>query len=207
MNLVSKYNIGEAAYLAKCRVTTKKIGCPDCKGTQRWKVITPTGSEFETYCGRCVAGNLYEDDLTYRVHEPVVEMVNIAKVYYENPPGKFKYLLGPMGATSGSVVEEDALFDTYEEAMAKARYVAHEANSTQSMMNTHRTKVFGSKYISMRILDWNLTKARDEAQKYLSVLHEIEYLLEDREPRDDNAEEELSVIKEIQEIFTKFNSE
>lgn len=124
--LQPKYEIGQLIFFARSTWGERKIKCPDCLGTKEWKVVCPSGEEFQHSCSTCshafyATGTVSEyDDL------PKVEALTVGSIQIntadEDP---VKYMCRETGVGSGSVYPETQLFATVEEAntFAKAEVI------------------------------------------------------------------------------------
>lgn len=114
-----KFNIGDTIYHLRISYAEKKIPCPDCLGTREWKVICPSGEEFQHCCNTCYAGwssssgyvRIYEDQIFIR------EMT-VGSVRYDSneKDNQFSYMCQETGVGSGSVYYQKDMFSTEEEA-------------------------------------------------------------------------------------------
>lgn len=198
MKIETKYNIGDTVYRAGVTTVQKSLECPDCNNTRVWRVETPTGSKFDVPCQRCCSSG-YRNELAYSIYEPVVETCKIAQVRYETPE-PVRYLIGPPGATSGWIVSEDSLFETWEEAERYANHLAARENEADNPVNRNRTeKMAPGSYFRMNIIAREVKKAKEEAATFRRICdHVWEELIEyESEESEDNP-----AIQKIKDVLT-----
>lgn len=118
--LKSKFSIGDSVYSCDVNWSQKHIPCPDCLGTGEWKVICPSGEEFQHGCNTCYGGfsgssgkvSLYED-------QAFIKNVTIGSIQYDSNDSDgnfFRYMCIETGVGTGRVYYEKNLFHTEEEA-------------------------------------------------------------------------------------------
>lgn len=130
----TKYSIGDVVYLASTTTERKQHPCPDCKGTKRWKALSPAGGEYSFACPRCSSSYRAGTDMSldYTASVPSVARLTIGSVRHDsNERGNrsaTSYMCRETGVGSGSVYDEARLFETETGAMAAAALMADEAN-------------------------------------------------------------------------------
>jgi hypothetical protein len=124
-----RYKIGDTVWRSYTEHTTEMLPCPDCLGTQTWKVITPAGTEMTAQCQRCenstyLRSNAKEDipSLSVRKWMPRVRSLTIGSILIDTSKDSdpVEYMCRETGIGSGSVYYESTLYSTREEALACA---------------------------------------------------------------------------------------
>lgn len=134
--LTTKYSIGDIVWRAGTTTERKQHPCPDCHGARKWKATSPAGGEYEFRCPRCSASYSSDHDmsLAYTASVPAVQRLTIGSIQYNTEPGSYdhgaRYMCRETGVGSGSVYNEDELFETEEaaEAAAKIKAAMQDAN-------------------------------------------------------------------------------
>lgn len=130
----TKYSIGDAVFLASTTTERKQHPCPDCKGTRRWKAFSPAGGEYSFTCPRCSGSYRANSDMSldYSSSVPSVRRLTIGSVRHDSNErsgrSQTTYMCHETGVGSGSVYDEDRLFETEAAAMAAATLMAAESN-------------------------------------------------------------------------------
>ncbi len=125
--LTTKYSIGDVVWRAGTTTERKQHPCPDCNETRKWKAISPAGGEYEFRCPRCAASYSSDQDmsLAYTASVPSVQRLTIGSIQYNTEPGSYdhgaRYMCRETGVGSGSVYNEDELFETEEAATVAAK--------------------------------------------------------------------------------------
>lgn len=116
---VPKYAIGDRVYFVSTNLTHKRLPCPDCLGSKKWRVVSPAGIECSTDCPRCK--RMFSDlpSLDVPCYESCVRSLTIGSIQintadYDGEP--VKYMCVETGVGSGSVYKESALFADGTEA-------------------------------------------------------------------------------------------
>jgi len=116
-----KYGIGDKVWGFGTDYVNKKLLCPDCLGTLKWRITFADGHSEETKCFTC--SRSYEGSLGYIPYsewQPTVRELTIGKLYgFED--GRARYMCEETGIGSGTVHDEKKLFSTKEEAEAAAQ--------------------------------------------------------------------------------------
>lgn len=124
-----KFKVGDTIFVPRYEQNNETIVCPDCNGTQKWKVVMNHG-EYEVKCQRC---SQYSSDKPFkRTYVPTVRAFVIRSMQYEthaytstgDRESRWTYYDG-MG--SGYVVREADATDDPIVARAKAEERAAEA--------------------------------------------------------------------------------
>lgn len=123
-----KYRLGQRVFHASEVSSAAKHPCPDCLGTQAWKIVTPAGMELEASCQRC--GSYTSNDipsLTYQTWVASVRPLTIGSVRIDTAAGRhgwndepISYMCVETGVGGGSVYYQGTLFATEEEAQVAA---------------------------------------------------------------------------------------
>jgi hypothetical protein len=133
---IPKFSMGQTVYYPGTTSVIERLTCPDCLGSQQWKVTTPAGTEMVTDCQRC-AGHSRIADLPRperRVYKPTVTKLTVGKISASTQPewgdeDLVRYMCSETGIGSGSVYSESHLFTTETEAMAAAEIKAAERSA------------------------------------------------------------------------------
>lgn len=156
--LTTKYSIGDVVYFASTVAESKRHPCPDCKGERKWKATSPAGGEYEFSCPRCSAQYNSDRDLMldYSALVPSVSRLTIGSIQVNTAKGSHdegaRYMCCETGVGSGSVYNEDRLFETEEEATRKAQALADGQNVSVEWIVRLYDK-------SLRISDYQLENA------------------------------------------------
>lgn len=156
--LTTKYSVGDTVYWAGTVSTRKQHPCPDCKGARKWKAVSPAGSEYEFSCPRCSAQYNSDRDLTldYSAYVPLVNKLTVGSIQVNTAPGSYdtgnRYMCLETGVGSGSVYDEDRLFETDDEAMQAAQGLADGQNVSVEWI----VKLYDK---SLKISDYQLENA------------------------------------------------
>lgn len=154
----TKYGVGDVVFLATTMRERKQHPCPDCKGTRRWKALSPAGGEYSFACPRCSGSYRANDDMSldYSSSAPAVQRLTIGSVRHNSDERHGRspttYMCLETGVGSGSIYDEDRLFDTEAAAMAAATLMASEANQTTSWIVKQYDK-------SLKISDYQIENA------------------------------------------------
>lgn len=200
----TKYSVGDVVYFASTVSTRKKHECPDCKGTKKWTAQSPAGGEFEFACPRCSASYQSDRDLSldYTAYDPSVGRLTIGSVQVNTAPGAYdhgtRYMCVETGIGSGSIYNEDRLFETEAEAKAAAQAMADEQNTT-----TEWIVQLYNKTLSLR--DYEIESAKlklaEEAKgRAGSMLWNLGYLFDQIEEASDKHE-----ILELVEFYRNYD--
>lgn len=128
-SIETKFALGDRVYHASTHLTTKQHPCPDCKGSQKWKAISPAGAEYDFSCPRCSASFQSNSDLSlrYQAFAPAVATLTIGSIRVDTADERgHSYMCVETGVGSGSVYYERDMFSTHEEAMTVAQLKAAE---------------------------------------------------------------------------------
>ena len=120
-----KYKIGDKVWYGTTHGTTKRLPCPDCLDTKKWKAIAPAGNEYEFSCPRCGGGyhGKHELSLDYAVYEPYVRQLTIGSIRTDSEAKieeQVSYMCNETGVGNGSVYYQPLLHDTEESARIHA---------------------------------------------------------------------------------------
>lgn len=132
--ITTKYSVGDTVYHGATKTVRKRHSCPDCLGTQKWKATSPAGSEYEFSCPRCSAQYNADRDLMldYSAFVPFVNKLTIGSIQVNTAPFSYdsgnRYMCLETGVGSGSVYDEDKLFETEEDATRAAQALADVQN-------------------------------------------------------------------------------
>lgn len=178
----TKYSVGDVVYFASTISTRKQHDCPDCLGSRKWSATSPAGGEFEFACPRCSASYQSDRDLSldYTAYEPTAGRLTIGSIQVNTAPGAYdhgnRYMCVETGIGSGSVYNEDRLFETEAEALAAAQSMADEQNATTEWVVAQYNKTLSlSDY---QIESAKLKLAEDAARDARSSLWNLGYLFE-----------------------------
>jgi hypothetical protein len=160
----TKYSIGDVVYFATTTKERRRHACPDCLGSEKWSVTSPAGTEYSIACPRCTRGYLADRDLSldYTVYAPVVTRLTIGSVQFNSAAGSYdsgtRYMCTETGVGSGSIYDEDRLFETEEGAHAAATVIAARDNANTGWV----AKLYDR---SLEISDYQLSDAKIQLAK------------------------------------------
>jgi hypothetical protein len=200
--ITTKYSVGETVFRAATIASRKQHPCPDCLGTRKWKAISPAGTEYEFGCPRCAASYNSDRDLQldYSAYVPSVERLTIGSIQVNTAPFSYdtgnRYMCRETGVGSGSVYNEDDLFETEDAATLAAQLKADEQNATVKWI----VKLYDK---SLKISDYQLDSAalklaaqqKSRASSMLWNLGELFGRIEEADDKDAI----LEAVKEYQE--------
>jgi hypothetical protein len=133
--LEPKFAKGQMVWFVSNTRSHASLPCPDCLGSKKWRVETPSGHTYEAACQRCCGGFVYArhdevPSLAYDVIAPAVGSMVVTGVeirsrgtFGEDDAARTTYWAGSGGRT------EDQLFATEAEAMAVAEVEAAALNA------------------------------------------------------------------------------
>jgi hypothetical protein len=156
--ITTKYSVGDTVFRAGTVSSRKQHPCPDCLGSRKWKATSPAGTEYEFGCPRCAAAYNSDRDLQldYQAYVPSVEQLTIGSIQVNTAPFSYdagnRYMCRETGVGSGSVYNEDDLFETEEAATIAAQMKADEQNATVQWV----VKLYDK---SLKISDYQLESA------------------------------------------------
>ena len=181
-----RFQIGQTVWMPVTEATSEQLPCPDCLGSQTWKVLTPAGTEMTTRCQRCTrdaflrtpAAEAIPSLMVYkylgRAHRLTVGSVRIDTADTDNP---VEYMCVETGVGSGSIYYERKLFPTEEEALqvAEAEAALKTVEVTQRPDQLAARK-WGNITVNFagRMADWmSVYNAWDVARHHRETLDEI----------------------------------
>jgi len=132
----TKYSVGDVVYCAGTTTERKQHDCPDCKGSRKWRAISPAGKDYEFDCPRCSASYNADRDLMieYSAYKPVVHRRTIGSIQINTHRGSHdegnRYMCIETGVGSGTVYDEGRLFPSEDEALEAAQVLAASQNNT-----------------------------------------------------------------------------
>lgn len=192
--ITTKYAIGDTVFHAWTHITKGQHECPDCKGSNKWKAVSPAGKEYEFNCPRCSAS--YNSDrellLDYPMHTASVRQLTIGSVRIDTASDRrAEYMCVETGVGSGSIYNEADLFPTREEAERVADAKAKVANTTTPWIAKQYDKSFTvSDY---QLENAALKEARDIRNKHRAKIEMLFYDLRGAQS-----------IDEVKDILDKF---
>jgi hypothetical protein len=200
--ITTKYSVGDTVFRAGTTSVRKQHPCPDCKGARKWKATSPAGGVYEFACPRCASSYNSDRDLQldYSAYVPSVEQLTIGSIQVNTAPMSYdtgnRYMCRETGIGSGSVYNEDDLFETEEAATQSAQFKANEKNTTVEWI----VKLYNK---SLAISDYQLDSAalklaKQEKSRASSMIWNIGDLFGRIEDADDK-DAILEAIKEYRE--------
>lgn len=172
-SIETKFAVGDRVYHASTHLTTKQHPCPDCKGAQKWKAISPAGAEYQFPCPRCCASFQSNSDLSlrYQAFAPAVSTLTIGSIRVDTADERgHSYMCVETGVGSGSVYYEKDMFSTREEAMTAAQLKAAEKDKGLDWV----AKLYDK---TLSLSDYEMSSAEREAnraahsEKMISILN------------------------------------
>lgn len=182
---IPKYRVGQTIYRATCERSTEPQKCPDCGGSQKWFVTTPSGSMWETGCQRCTG---YHRTLELiPVWVPVVVPMVIRSVEVRSTPmweDRDLVVYYERPSCSGYVVEERDVITDEAAAMAAAQALA--ATKTAELHEAEGKKIARARELNaLTIHDEKIRKAEHDARDAMhqgrELRERIEALAKNRE--------------------------
>lgn len=197
--LTTKYSVGDTVFRAGTVSERKQHPCPDCLGSRKWTAASPAGTEYQFPCPRCSAQYNSDRDLQldYSAFVPSVERLTIGSIQVNTAPGSYdtgnRYMCRETGIGSGSVYNEDDLFETEEAATLAAQLKANEQNTTVEWL----VKLYDR---SLRISDYQLESAALKlAAKEKSRASLMLWNLSDLFGRIEDADDKEAILEAIKE--------
>lgn len=160
-SIQTKFAIGDVVYYASTYPTTKQHPCPDCKGEQKWKAVSPAGTEYEFACPRCCASFQSNSDLSlrYQAFAPTVSRLTIGSIRVDTADERgHSYMCVETGIGSGSVYYERDMFTSEEEALTVATLKAAEKDKGVEWV----AKLYDK---TLSLSDYEMVNAEREANK------------------------------------------
>jgi hypothetical protein len=115
-----KFEVGQKVINVRVTWSERKVACPDCLGKRAWRVLAPSGEEWEVPCNTCVRGwsssgtvSEYGDRITQATL--TIGSVRIDTASRSNP---VTYMCEETGVGTGTVHDERDMFATQAEADA-----------------------------------------------------------------------------------------
>ena len=119
------YNIGDKVWYAQRKAVERQELCPDCFGQRALTVIKGDGSQVSIGCVACVRGFDYATGYV-NWHGHVVDVAEVVIEKVELTPDKVEY-----GFRNCYHADQSCMFDTKEEAEARALELAEEHNQEE----------------------------------------------------------------------------
>lgn len=180
-DIKTKFAVGDVVWAASVDRETKKLPCPDCKDSRKWKAVSPAGAEHEINCPRCSTNYMGNSDLrlTYSVATPRVRKLTVGSVEYHSVgfgggPPETKYMCHETGIGSGQVYNDDDLYTSEEAALARANVLAKLADEVSIKGDTYW-------HGRLEVSDYQLCDAQYEAVKrdLRKLQDDVRWLLSD----------------------------
>jgi hypothetical protein len=138
-----KFAIGDVVWRAGTVTSEEVHPCPDCKGSRKWKAVSPVGTEVDIECPRCKGRGA----LGLRSVSPFVSKLTLGQVRMEWPksphsdsPSPFQYMARETGIGSGNLYYETDLFEAEEQARDIADLRAAKARADLDEQEPERVK-------------------------------------------------------------------
>lgn len=167
----TKFSIGDVVYKAWTTTVSKQHPCPDCKGSRKWKAVSPAGGEYEFPCPRCAARFMSNRDLSldYSEFAPSVHKLTIGSVRVDtsSQDRPVEYMCRETGIGSGTIHDQADLFPTEEEAMRAAELKAKAQNSTTEWVVKQYDK-------SLSLSDYEIENAALKSAKDQKIRHSVD---------------------------------
>lgn len=149
MKIDVKYNVGDTVWVAADEVVTKQRTCPDCNGTKKWLVHTPSSEEFQVDCQTCRRGWTSTGVLSYseRIALPWEGTIGSVRIDTNAKTAPVNYMLNETGVGSGTIWPEDRLYSSEEEAQAAAEalvavWAAEERQTREQQAKNSRSSFY-----------------------------------------------------------------
>lgn len=171
MHIETKYSIGDTVYYAGVATITKKMDCPDCKGTHKWKAIAPSGAEYEFNCPRCSDRYVTRElSLKYQQYEPAIRALTIGSVRTDSndkPEERNSYMCEETGVGGGTVYYEQDLWNTEERATVRAWEIANQRNKEPEIAERY------NQALSVSAHDLRDLRSKMSRQELVDVRHKF----------------------------------
>lgn len=147
---MTKFNIGDKAWLATREHKKIYVKCPDCLGTGVLTVRFADGKEVSINCATCGQGfNPPTGQVSYYQYQPTVREVTICGINSKLDKTEYYFDVN-------HYMDESSFFATKEEAEAKAKELADKAtldemNALNAKEKPTRTWAFNACYYRERI--------------------------------------------------------
>lgn len=174
---IPRFQIGQTVFSPGTRFTDERHDCPDCLGERRWKATTPAGDELELQCLRCQGqGVLKRPNFIPATRKLTIGSVRIDT--HVNPgwgQTNVQYMCDETGIGSGTVYNEDRLFESEDLAdaesgrMAEKQTVEHEARAEK---DTGIQRAYAHKFFDLRTEEERQAKRKAENERD-DILQEI----------------------------------
>lgn len=114
-----RYGIGDKVFDAGVNPSVRRVTCPDCLDTRKWKARTPAGELLDFDCPRCQ----WQHEGQPLIHEwtPIVRLLTIGSIKFDSTSNSTSYMCVETGIGSGRVYAQDDLHETEELALAVAK--------------------------------------------------------------------------------------
>jgi hypothetical protein len=180
---VPKFGIGDRVFFAITNRDVERLPCPDCLSTQKWKVVLPTGQEFETSCQRCGGGyrssNMPPAPIQI-LSRPRVESLTVGKIDISTSrsfegDSLVKYMCTETGIGSGSVYNEAKLYATEEEAQAAGEIeAARQTAEARKEPDQQKIKRISEFTVDNAVMELAWTARWDAWYAYRRLCEEVE---------------------------------
>lgn len=183
----TKYSIGDTVWYANITTEVKHHPCPDCLGSRKWIATSPAGGAFEVGCPRCAAS--YQANhalsLSYSVWTSTARRLTIGQVRpCSGDHGTHQYMCLETGIGSGSLYNEDRLFETEEAARACGDTMAavNNANADGWVAKQYDAT---AKFCDYELKDAEIAAAKDASSRSLSAVGNLLEDLDEAESLED----------------------
>jgi hypothetical protein len=204
-----KYKVGDTVFTVYTEQRTAQHDCPDCLGTQTWKVLTKAGGELECECQRCNGWNSRDiPSLSYIKYVPVVRKLTIGSVRADSAPtygdDYVSYMCEETGIGSGSVYYESKLFINEDEAriVAEAQILA--------LQNDHDAKpeaIEKARFSHIKLKDAVLDTAKDSIWNSWYHIRALKEDIEEFISEGSLTEEQQSELESILEFSREYRAD
>ena len=129
MNIETKFDIGDTAYLGRADWREHRVECPSCKGSGWWTVVAHSGDlgHWQVTCQVCKDYHIWDDTARGRGtvkqsgREAVVSEMTIGSIQVNTHDDReTRYMCVETGIGTGTIWSEEDLFHTRDEAIAHA---------------------------------------------------------------------------------------
>lgn len=187
-----RYEVGDAVFFAGYTHHVRILQCPDCLGSQKWKVVTPVGDELEFSCPRCT-GWQHDGRPLLAEYIPAIRPLTIGSVRIDTADEKtpITYMCRETGVGSGSVYEEGDLFESEAAATVKARLKCAAMDAQPQRVNAYNAATLAA---ASRFTNLHIEDAEKRRRKFQFQLEDAAKVVFDDSLSDEQVRSELKTI-------------
>lgn len=112
-----KYSIGQQVYAVHVSWLEERVQCPDCMGTKEWKVVLPSGEEFQHPCNTCRFGWQVTGFVSNYADRARISHLTIGSIQVDTASDEpVRYMCVETGIGTGTIHYEKTLHPNKESA-------------------------------------------------------------------------------------------